>query len=93
MDKLIGLALVVQVLVEAWARKWPRGTVYVAIVVGFLVAAMTGTGLLVGLGYELPWEGPLAFWLDVLLAGAAFAAGAGVVQRLKGQPKGKSESG
>lgn len=86
MEKLVGLALVVQILVEAWSRKWPRGTVYVAIAVGMLVAVLTGTGLLAGLGYELPWPGQWAVWADFGLAGAAFAAGAGVVQRLKGQP-------
>lgn len=78
MEKLGLLAVVVQVVTEAVARLYPRGTVYVATAIGILVALVTQTGLLAALGVDAAY--PVVDWI---LAGLVLAGGAGVVQALK----------
>lgn len=78
MERLLTLAIVVQVATEAVARLYPRGTVYVASAVGLVVALITQTGLLASMGVEAVYPA-----VDWILAGLVLAGGAGVVHALK----------
>lgn len=78
MERLLTLAIVVQVATEAVARLYPKGTVYVATGVGLVVAWVTRTGLLAAMDVEAVY--PVVDWV---LAGLVLAGGAGVVQALK----------
>lgn len=78
MERLLILAVVTEIVTEGIARVYGRGTVYVALLVGVAVAALTGTGLLTELGLTPVY--PAADWL---LAGIALGGGASVIDRLK----------
>lgn len=74
---IIALAVVVQLTTEAVARLNPRGTVYVAAVVGIVVALMTQTGILAALGARVLWPA-----VDHVLTGLLLAGGASMVNTL-----------
>ncbi len=79
MDKLVALALVAQVLTEGIVRAGlTKFTVYVAILVGLVVAFLADIGLLQALELPARWHA-----VDVVLAGIVIGGGAGLVQALK----------
>ncbi|MDQ7850932.1 MAG: hypothetical protein RB148_11735 [Armatimonadota bacterium] len=71
------LAMVVQLVTEAVARLYPRGTVYVAAAVGVVVAVVTQTGVLDALGARV--TAPL---VDQVLTGLLLAGGASALNTL-----------
>lgn len=74
---ITALAIVVQLTTEAVARLYPRGTVYVAAVIGIIVATLTRTGILAALGAQVLW--PV---VDQILTGLLLAGGASAVNTL-----------
>ena len=78
METLVLLAVATQVVTEAIARVYGKGTVYVAAAVGLAVAFLGDVGLLESFGVQA--TNHLA---DVALTGLVLAGGAGVVQELK----------